>query len=76
MAVTFFEEGVEQGIERGIERGKREAIKLILEDRFGVLSKQIVSLIDSWPEKTFRKLMRLATQAESLNELKAAAKQK
>ncbi len=80
MAVTFFEEGVEKGIKKGraegIEKGKREAVKVILADRFGVLPDRVVEIIESWPEKSFAKLARLVTELESLEDLKPTGRRK
>ena len=84
MAVTTFEKGIEKGIEKGRQEGRlegrqegqRELLKQMLEDRFGALPNQVSAIIDTWPERSFRKLARLVGQVQSLDELKQAAKHK
>ncbi len=72
MAVTFFEEGVQ----KGRQEGHREALKIVLEERFGSLPDRVVKIIDDWPEKALRRLAQAVACSKSLNDLKTYGRQK
>lgn len=66
---TGFEKGVEQGFEKGVERARREALRELLEERFGSLAPAIVERLKLLPLERVIALSRMTVRAQSFHEL-------
>ncbi len=57
----------EEGIEKGIDLGRCQALRELLEDRFGSLPDSVTSYIENSSDSgALRKLLLFASQAQSL----------
>ncbi|HEX7379058.1 MAG TPA: DUF4351 domain-containing protein, partial [Pirellulales bacterium] len=77
MRASSRELGIREGRERGRQEGqqegrqeeRRELLGVLLEQRFGRLSRRAIRRIESLPAEEMRDLFNRALQAESLREL-------
>ena len=63
------EKGIEQGIEKGIEQERRNSVRELLEERFGVLSEAVLAKLKKVPVQQLPALRKAIFKAESLREL-------
>ena len=69
MQMTTFEKGIAQGLQQGRLEGQREAVRLLLENRFGALAPAVRQRLEDWPVERLPELLLAVPQAESLRAL-------
>ncbi|MBI3821393.1 MAG: hypothetical protein HY289_01790, partial [Planctomycetes bacterium] len=69
MNKTVFEEGIEKGIEKGIETERREAVRELIEGRFGALSSPAAERLDKMSLTELMSVRKSILRAKSLRDL-------
>lgn len=64
------EQGLEQGLERGLEQGQLQALKVVLEARFGMPRDELSRRLESLSTQPLQPLLPLAATANSLEEFR------